>query len=99
MKCKGPKAFLVRSVWRRKKQPYVYLFTNKTNYIDFCENQNYKFITNSNQKNTYFSFYATTGKHLEETNIYMQNIVNFIESHSNLKFDELAGDFVKSIDN
>ena len=34
VKCRGPRAFLCRSVWRREKPPYVYIFTNKANYLD-----------------------------------------------------------------
>ena len=28
IKCKGPKSFICRSVWRRNKSPYVYIITN-----------------------------------------------------------------------
>ena len=34
VKCRGPRAFLCRSVWRRDKPPYVYILTNKINYLD-----------------------------------------------------------------
>jgi len=29
VKCRGPKPFVVRSVWRRIKPPYLYILTNK----------------------------------------------------------------------
>lgn len=95
VKCRGPKAFVCRSVWRRDKPPYVYILTSKSNYHDVISNQNYKFVINSKIKNSYFTFYATSGKHLEETMVYMNNIVKFIESHSDVVFDELVADFVK----
>ena len=96
VKCRGPRAFLCRSVWRREKPPYVYIFTNKANYLDEdIKNQYLKFVINSREQGTYSAFYSSSGKHLEETMGYMNNIVRFIESHSDIVFDELVGDFVK----
>ena len=96
VKCRGPRAFLCRSVWRREKPPYVYIFTNKANYLDEeVKNQYLKFVINSKEQGSYSAFYSSSGKHLEETMAYMNNIVRFIESHSDIIFDELVGDFVK----
>ena len=95
IKCRGPKAFVCRSVWRRDKPPYIYILTNKANYHDEVKNQNLKYVVNSKKTNSYFAFYSTSGKHLEETMFYMNNIVKFIENHSDIILDELAGDFVK----
>ena len=95
IKCRGPKAFVCRSVWRRDKPPYIYILTNKANYHDDIKNQYLKYVINSKDIDSYFSFYSTSGKHLEETMFYMNNIVKFIENHSDIIFDELAGDFVK----
>jgi len=96
VKCRGPRAFLCRSVWRREKPPYVYIFTNKANYLDEeVKNQYLKFVINSKEQGSYSAFYSSSGKHLEETMAYMKNIVKFIESHSDIIFDELVGDFVK----
>ena len=96
VKCRGPRAFLCRSVWRREKPPYVYIFTNKANYLDEdIKNQYLKYVINSREQGSYSAFYSSSGKHLEETMAYMNNIVRFIESHSDIIFDELAGDFVK----
>ncbi len=95
IKCRGPKAFVCRSVWRRDKPPYIYILTNKANYHDEIKNQYLKYVINSKETNSYFAFYSTSGKHLEETMFYMNNIVKFIENHSDVIFDELAGDFVK----
>ena len=95
IKCRGPKAFLYRSVWRRNKPPYIYILTNKANYHDDVKNQYLKYVINSKDIDSYFAFYSTSGKHLEETMFYMNNIVKFIENHSDIIFDELAGDFVK----
>jgi len=33
VRCRGPKAFVCRTVWRRTKPPYVYILTNKVNNI------------------------------------------------------------------
>ena len=96
VKCRGPRAFLCRSVWRREKPPYVYIFTNKANYLDEeVKNQYLKFVINSREQSSYSAFYSSSGKHLEETMAYMNNIVKFIENHSDIIFDELVGDFVK----
>ena len=96
VKCRGPRAFLCRSVWRKEKPPYVYIFTNKANYLDEdVKNQYLKFVINSKEQGSYSAFYSSSGKHLEETMAYMNNIVKFIESHSDIIFDELVGDFVK----
>ena len=96
VKCRGPRAFLCRSVWRREKPPYVYIFTNKANYLDEeVKNQYLKFVINSKEQGSYSAFYSSSGKHLEETMSYMNNIVRFIESHSDIIFGELVGDFVK----
>ena len=95
IKCRGPKAFVCRSVWRRNKPSYIYILTNKANYHDEVKNQYLKYVINSKETNSYYAFYSTSGKHLEETMFYMNNIVKFIENHSDIIFDELAGDFVK----
>lgn len=95
IKCKGPKAFLCRSVYRRNRLPYVYIFTNKAGYSENILNQQLKFILNSKKQESYFIFYTNSGKHLEETNFYMSNIVKFIESNSDIVIDELVCDFVK----
>ena len=95
VKCRGPKAFVCRSVWRRDKPPYIYILTNKAKYHEDIKNQNLKFVVNSREPNSYFAFYSTSGKHLEETMKYMNNIVKYIEAHSDIVFEELAGDFVK----
>ncbi len=95
VKCRGPKAFVCRSVWRRTKPAYVYILTNIANYHDKIPNQNYKFVINTANMNSFSPFYATSGKHLEETSVYMTNIVKFIEGHSDLLIDELVGDFLK----
>lgn len=95
IKCKGPKAFICRSVYKKQKQPYVFIFTNKMGYADLVLNQNLKFITNSKLKDSYYLFYSTSGKHLEETNFYMNNIVKFIENNTDVVIDELACDFIK----
>ena len=96
VKCRGPRAFLCRSVWRRDKPPYVYILTNKANYLDDeIKNQYLKYVINSKEQGSYSAFYSSSGKHLEETMAYMNNIVKFIEGHSDIVFDELAGDFVK----
>ena len=54
-----------------------------------------KYEINSKDIDSYFAFYSTSGKHSEETMLYMNNIVKFIENHSDVIFDELADDFVK----
>jgi hypothetical protein len=45
--------------------------------------------------NSYYPFFASSGKQLDETMVYMKNIVKYIELHSDLIFDELVGDFLK----
>jgi len=94
VKCKGPKAFICRTVWRRDKHSYSYILTNKLNYKDSTHNM-MKYVVSSKLMNTYNVFYSTSGKHLEETLLYMNNIVKFIEIHSDIVFEELVGDFVK----
>ena len=95
IKCRGPKAFLCRSIYRKNKLPYVYIFTNKAGYNENILNQNLKFITNSSKKDSYYIFYANSGKHLEETSHYMNNIVRYIELNTDIILDELACDFIK----
>jgi len=95
VKCRGPKAFICRTVWKRNKTSNVYILTNKLNYNDSSMNNMTKLVVNSKLKNSYDVFYSTSGRHLQETMKYMNNIVKFIETHSDIIFDELVGDFVK----
>ena len=96
VKCKGPCAFLCRSVWRRDNPPYVYILTNKVKFLnEEIKNPYLKFIVNSKESDSYSIFCSSSGKHLEETMVYMNNIVKFIETHSDIIFDELVGDFIK----
>lgn len=95
VKCRGPKAFICRSVWRRDKPSYVYILTNKSSYNDTSTDNMTKFVINSKSVNSYHVFHSSCGRHFEETNYYMNNIVKFIEFHSDIVFEELVGDFVK----
>lgn len=95
IKCRGPKAFMCRSVYKRDKLPYVYIFTNKASYTDNILNQNLKFIINTNKQDSYYVFYTNSGKHLEETSYYLNNVVKFIESNTDIIIEELVCDFVK----
>ena len=96
VKSKGPCAFICRSVWRRDKPPYVYMLTNKVKYLnEEIKNPYLKFIVNSKEPDSYSIFCSSSGKHYEETMTYMNNIVKYIERHSDIIFDELAGDFIK----
>ena len=54
-----------------------------------------RFITNTQRSNSFHTFYTASGKHLQDTNIFMNRIVKYIEEHSGIVFDELVGDFVK----
>jgi len=74
IKCRGPKAFVCRTVWQRNKPAYIYILTNKANYIDNIRNQNLKFVINSKETNSYSPFYATSGKHLDETLMYLAKL-------------------------
>ena len=95
VKCRGPRAFLYRSVQRRDRPPYAYILTNKANYLDDeIKNKYLKFVINSKEQGSYSGFYSSSGKHLEETMVYMNNIVKFIEGHSDIIFDEILGYFV-----
>ncbi len=98
IKCKGPKAFVCRTVWRKEKKPYLYILSSKTSYSDVTQkHDNLRFIIDSNKPDCYHSFCAASGRHLDETMIYMNGIVRFIESHSDIIFEELAADFLKYI--
>ena len=58
IKCRGPKAFVCRSVWRRNKPAYIYILTNKANFHDNVKNQNLKYVVNSREPSSYFAFYT-----------------------------------------
>ena len=104
VKCIGPKAFIVRSVWRRNKPPYVYILTHKVRIIITNNKNKMCFQDRDTKYNTYIintkvnSFvptFSSSGRHVMDTNKYMNNIVTFIERHSGIIFEELIGDFIK----
>jgi hypothetical protein len=96
IKCKGPKAFVCRTIWRKEKKPYLYILSNKTSYSDVSQKYDHlRFIIDSNKTDTYHSFCAASGRHLDETIVYMNNIVRFVEGHSDIIFEELVADFLK----
>ena len=46
VKCKGPKAFIYRVVWRKHKPNYAWVITNKTHYNDTEASEEDRFFTN-----------------------------------------------------
>lgn len=101
IKAKGPRAFINRTVWRRDSQIQSWMITNK---IDFNCNapkipEYNKFCTNMKIMNSCSIIQLKTGKNLEETSLYLENIVKYFENHKNIKFEEIIGDFIKDADN
>ena len=81
VKCKGPKPFIARTVWRLNKPAYSWAVTSNTHYKEEgVENENKKYVTTT-QDDLFNSsiIKVNTGKNVEETVGYIQNIVKFLE--------------------
>lgn len=97
IKPKGPRAFVNRTVWRRDRQIQSWMITNKVDFNcnDSKISEYNKFCTNMKIINSCSIIQLKTGKSLEETGMYLENIVKYFETHKNIKFEEIVGDFIK----
>lgn len=100
IKPKGPRAFINRSIWRKNGQNQAWMITNKVDFTstDPKHSELNKNCTNLKNMNSCSIIQIKTGKNLEETCQYLENIVKFFEEHRKLRLEEIVGDFIKDDD-
>jgi hypothetical protein len=78
----------VRTVWRLNQLPYSYVITNKSRIEDESITDDYqKYILDLRIPNTCTIVKSSAGtKHTEETVIYVQNVVKYIEKFTGMCF-------------
>jgi LMBR1 domain-containing protein 1 len=94
----GPKAFIVRTCWRKERNPYVWIITNKNDYFskDRKVPENQRFITNVHAMGSCSIVHSIRGRYVEETLPYIKNIIKFVERNiQGAHFEEFVADFVK----
>jgi hypothetical protein len=96
IKCIGSKAFIVRTCWRKKGNSYCFVITNKSSYYDYDNTPELtKYLVNPKSYGTTTIVEAKSGKHLDETLPFVQNIVKFLKIRAQAKFSEFVCDFIK----
>ncbi|CAK83163.1 unnamed protein product (macronuclear) [Paramecium tetraurelia] len=98
VKSNGPKAFICRTIWRKDRNPFCYIVTNKDDYFSQTTNPKAeftKYITNVSQQNSCTIVNTCRGKYVDETVPYVKNILNYINIHLHITFKEFAADFIK----
>jgi len=79
IKSNGPKAFICRTVWRKEKNPFSWVITNKADfYSEDRLPEQQKYITNPNIMNTCTIVNTCRGKYVEETTPYIKNILKYL---------------------
>jgi len=94
----GPKAFICRTVWRKDRNPYVWVITNNKDYFSEDESltENQRYITNPQTMGSCTIVHSIRGRYVDETAPYIANIVRFIEHNiPGAKLEEFVADFVK----
>lgn len=96
IKSNGPKAFIVRTVWRNDRTPYSWIITNKHDFYTTAKiPEIQKYCTIPAIMNACQIVQTCRGKQVEETAPYLANIVKYLDIHLGCKFQELIGDFIK----
>lgn len=99
MKCIGPKAFVCRTCWRRDKNTYVWVVTNKHGFYEPFEPnvpETDVYCVNPHKMGNCTIVQSIRGRYVDETAPYVANIVKFIEHNfPAVRFEEFIGDFVK----
>jgi hypothetical protein len=97
IKCKGPNPFINRVVWRVNRPNYSWTITSKTKYEEkdvksdlerFVVDSDTQFMCSIIKSNK-------TGKNVDETIGYVENIVKFLEPNMKINFTEMVCDFIK----
>ena len=99
----GGKAFINRSVWKKNGKNYAWVITNKMNFNPQDEKEKKqleynRFCTNFKIPESCSMVQIKKGKILDETILFLENIVRYFQEHKKIKFDELIGDFIKDED-
>ncbi|CAD8077133.1 unnamed protein product [Paramecium sonneborni] len=98
VKSNGPKAFICRTIWRKDKNPYCYIITNKEDFFAQTNNpktEMTKYATNVNLQNSCTIVNTCRGKYVDETVPYVKNLLNYIYIHLHITFKEFSADFIK----
>ncbi|CAD8139136.1 unnamed protein product [Paramecium pentaurelia] len=98
VKSNGPKAFICRTIWRKDKNPYCYIITNKEDFFSQSNNpktEMTKYATNVNLQNSCTIVNTCRGKYVDETVPYVKNLLNYIYIHLHITFKEFSADFIK----
>ncbi|CAK94850.1 unnamed protein product (macronuclear) [Paramecium tetraurelia] len=98
VKSNGPKAFICRTIWRKDKNPYCYIITNKEDFFSPSTNpktEMTKYATNVNLQNSCTIVNTCRGKYVDETVPYVKNLLTYIYIHLHITFLEFSADFIK----
>lgn len=87
---------MCRSVWRKDKNPYCWIITNKEDfYKENSKNEISKYVTNPRKMGSCTIVNTSRGKYVEETTPYLKNIMTYLQIHLGITFKEIAADFIK----
>ena len=87
---------MVRSVWRKESPNYSWIITAKHKFQDpEIKNEAEKFSCNPLNIQSCSIIKCKTGRTVDETNEYIQNLVKFLETNMRVFFEEMVADFVK----
>ncbi|EGR32819.1 lmbr1-like conserved region family protein, putative, partial [Ichthyophthirius multifiliis] len=96
IKSNGPKAFICRTVWRKGRNPYSWIITNKCDFYSEEKIPEYqKYITNVNVMNSCTIVHTCKGKYVDETIPYIHNILRYLYLTLHINFQEFVCDFIK----
>mmetsp|Transcript_33791 Transcript_33791/g.30621 ORF Transcript_33791/g.30621 Transcript_33791/m.30621 type:complete len:165 (+) Transcript_33791:434-928(+) len=94
----GPKPFIVRTCWRKDRNPYVWIITSKHDYNSNEPHvaEHHKYVTDPRVQDSCLITHSIRGRYVEETAPYVRNMVRYLEHHiPGAKFEEFIADFVK----
>ena len=91
----GSYAFICRTVWRKNSSSYAWIITNKKDFYneDTLKTENY--IVQPKTPDSCTIIRTISGKHIQDTVPYIENIVRFLKTHLFIEFKEFIVDFIK----
>eukprot|EP00742_Colponemidia_sp_Colp-10_P005596 GILJ01005982.1.p1 GENE.GILJ01005982.1~~GILJ01005982.1.p1 ORF type:complete len:988 (+),score=146.86 GILJ01005982.1:2024-4987(+) len=95
IKCRGPKPFVCRAVWRQDKAPQAWIITGKTGFADEHERNYLKRFCTTTEIAHSCSIIQSSGQACKETWQLTADIKKYTERCLNVHFDEFVADFIK----
>lgn len=97
VRCNSSKPYIVRTVWRKNKNPECWIITSNTEFAcrDLKVPVQFKYSTVPKVRNACTIYRSTNSGFLKETIGFIDNIRKYLQREVQVSFEEFVGDFIK----